>query len=315
MPQKRACPYCNDANGKVIRFSNFKHYWHRCTACGTMWRENKTSYPLTSFLHFIEKVPLASKIGRRLFPSYLTRQNAEEDAYQNYGKLFHMIIDGVQGNEMFEVKKQRYLSEASDFLGLMEKNGLNISSKKVLDISGGPGTFAYFIKPDVGSIVVTEYGENSVNAMAEYLNGIKVIHADINEKWPDAGVFDIVLYRSCLYFCNNFDEHLRDINHYLQPNGIVYICTTAPSLGNSLRWQYEDYTHNVFYSRKVVEEILERNNFTILEKGYTDFYPNFLRHYSFRDKLFHCWGIWNLLRAGAPKNLDARAHWILARKS
>ena len=125
-------------------------------------------------------------------------------------------------------------------------------------------------------------------------------------------MFDLLLYRSCLYFCNDFEKHLIDIEKYINPNGLIYICTTAPSLGNTLRWQYEDYTHNVLYSKNLVVDILKKNNFTIIDSGYTDFYPHFLDHYLLRDKVFHSWGIWNLLRKNGPRGLDARAYWILA---
>lgn len=280
-----------------------------------MWRQNKSSYPLNGLLNVIERMPVVSKIGRRILPSYLKRQNAEEEAYQTYGKLFHMILDKTPGDEMFEVKRKRYLAEASDLLALAKKHNIDVSSMKLLDISGGPGTFAHFIRPHVGNIVVTEYGEGSVNAMAKYLTGIKVIHADINDSWADRETFDMILYRSCLYFCTDFNKHLQDIKSYLNPGGWMYICTTAPSLGNSLRWQYEDYTHNVLYSQDVVANTLKKHDFTIVDKGYTGFYSNFLKHYSFRDKIFHSWGLWNVFFRGRPKALDARAHWILARKN
>lgn len=315
MAVDKACPYCNNADSRVVRYSNFKHYWFRCTACGTMWRQNKLTYPLTGFLNFVEKVPIASKIARRVFPPYLKRQDAEEEAYQTYGKLFHMILDKTPRDEMFEVKRKRYLAEASDLLALMKKHSIDVSAMNVLDISGGPGTFAHFIRPHVKNIVVTEYGEGSVNAMAGYLNGIKVIHADINDVWTHEQTFDLMLYRSCLYFCSDFQKHLQDINTRLHPGGWMYICTTEPSLGNSLRWQYEDYTHNVLYSQQVVADTLEKNNFTVVDSGNTEFYSNFLKHYSLRDRIFHSYGIWNALFSGRPKNLDARAYWILARKN
>lgn len=311
---QQPCRYCGDPHSKVTRYANFKHYWHHCSSCGTMWRVNKESYPFTGLLQAIDKIPILRKIERRLLPSYLMRQDAEEDAYQSYGVLFHRVLDSTPGDEMFEVKRKRYLSEADDFLSLMRKHKIDVHDKKLLDISGGPGTFAHFINRDVGSIAVTEYGENSVRAMREYLPGINVFHADINDKWVHDQHYDLLLYRSCLYFCNDFERHLQDISRYLNPGGFIYICTTAPSLGNSLRWQYEDYTHNVLYSQESVVNTLKRNGYDIMDTGYTDFYPHFLKHYGFRDRAFHRWGIWNRLKPGVPKSLDARAHWVLARK-
>ncbi|RYZ18792.1 MAG: hypothetical protein EOO10_25240, partial [Chitinophagaceae bacterium] len=123
-------------------------------------------------------MPVVSKIGRRILPSYLKRQNAEEEAYQTYGKLFHMILDKTPGDEMFEVKRKRYLAEASDLLALAKKHNIDVSSMKLLDISGGPGTFAHFIRPHVGNIVVTEYGEGSVNAMAKNANPANLLKSE-----------------------------------------------------------------------------------------------------------------------------------------
>lgn len=309
------CMYCNIPSAKIIRYSNFKHYWFRCVSCGTMWRKNKNKLPGERFLSVIEKIPIVSKIARRIFPSYLKRQDFEMHMYETYGKAFYRIMDATPGDEIFEVKRKRYLNEANELIQLFSKNKIDISQKVLLDVSGGPGTFAYFIKDKVGSITVTEYGHQTVAAMKEYLSGIKLMQADINEPWPGNHKYDVVLYRSCLYFCFDFRKHLKDIKKNLTPGALVYICTTAPSLGNSLRWQFEDYTHNVLYSETVVFEILKTEGFSIIENGITDFYTHFLNHYTFRDRIFHRWGIWNVFKKNAPKGLDARAFWVLAKKN
>ncbi len=309
------CRFCEDPNGRVVRYSNFKHYWYRCVSCGTMWRKGKEKLPGEKMLKLLRKTPIISKITNRLIPTYFERQGSEIEAYENYGKLFFRVLDPTPGDEMFEVKRRRYLDEASDFLQLVKRNGIDISGKSLLDISGGPGTFAHFIKTAVGKIVVSEYGAQSAEAMKKYLHGVHVLHADINEPWPEKELYDIILYRSCLYFCHDFKTHLKDIEKYLQANGLIYICTTAPTLGNSLRWQFEDYTHNVLYSKKIIEDTLVGEGFSIIESGMTDFYPHFLDHYSWKDRFFHRWGLWNIWRTNGPRGLDARAVWVLAKKA
>jgi SAM-dependent methyltransferase len=309
------CRYCEDTKSQVIRYANFKHFWHRCSACGTMWRQGKDRLPGSTFLSIIEKIPLLSKIVRKLLPEYVKRQNLEVATYENYGAAFHRIFDPSPGLEMFEVKRKRYLAEASDFLSLIIKHRLDVAEMSLLDVSGGPGTFAHFIHGSVGKVAVSEYSAETVNAMRSYLTGMRVLQADINKPWPENDTYDAILYRSCLYFCNDFKTHLKDIHQRIRPGGLIYICTTAPSLGNSLRWQYEDYTHNVLYSEKTVTDTLENEGFSILDRGTTEFYPHFLDHYDLRDRIFHSWGVWNGLRKNGPKGLDAKAFWILAKRS
>ena len=113
----------------------------------------------------------------------------------------------------------------------------------------------------------------------------------------------------------DLERHIAQIKACVRPGGHVFINTNMPTMGNMLRWQYEDYTLKILYPPTLLRSILQRQGFTVLDGGITSYYSHYLQWFSWRTAIYHLWGIWNIFRRGAPRGLDARAGWVLAVKA
>lgn len=281
-----------------------------------MRRVNKDSYPAEGLIALLEGTKIGRKVANRLFPDFMRRRGLEDNLYASYGPAFRSIFGDTPIDHPFlAMKRRRYLGEADEIISLFAGHGIDLADKTVLDVSGGPGSFAHIIKDKVKEVVVTEYDASSVEDMRLLLSGVRVFTADLNAPWPDKQVFDVVLYRSCVYFCHDFASHIADIAQMVAKGGYVFVCTNRPTLGNALRWQYEDYTHNVLYSSAVLRKSFEDSGFSVVDSWLSDFYQTYLDYYSANERFYHLFGIWNLLKPGAPRQLDARSNCVLARKT
>lgn len=311
-----ACPYCASSAAERPVFLTFKHQWVRCTACGTMQRENRDVYPAQGLIAFLSKSGMGKRLADRLFKPFMRRRDREVVGYSNYGEEYDWVFgSGVDTDPFRAMKRVRYRREADEIVELFAGQGVDLATKSVLDVSGGPGSFARLIKDKVAKITVTEYDQSSVTGMLARVADVRMFQADLNEDWTDDETFDVILYRSCVYFCTDIEKHISQIWTRVRPGGFVFINTNMPSMGNMLRWQYEDYTLRVLYAPTVLQKILERQGFETVSRGVTPYYWHYLQWFSWRTAIYHLWGIWNVLRPGAPPGLDARAGWILARKS
>lgn len=245
----------------------------------------------------------------------MRRSKAETTCYANYGSYFKWILDPNTKAEGFvQKKREAYFSEVNNIRSWLGKNGVDLKSNSVLDMSGGPGTFTHLLNGEFGKMTVTEYERETVSAMKEFLNGVRVFRADLNDDWVDDEVFSLVLYRACIVFCRDFQKHFEQMKDRIADNGYVYIQSALPSLGNTLRYQYEDYTYNVLYSEDYVRGVLEESGFEVVDSTRTEEYRCFLRYFSTREALPLLWGLWNAVLPGKPRDLSARAFWLLARK-
>jgi SAM-dependent methyltransferase len=310
------CLYCGAPPSERRTIANFKHYWHRCVVCGNMHRENKAQYPADRLIGFLSASRLGRKIANRLFPAFMRRSDSEAQAYASYGEAYHWVFRTERiDNRFVAMKRDRYLSEHNEVIDLFKSNGISLGDKSVLDVSGGPGSFAHLIAPYVKEIAVSEYDATTVAAMQEILGDeARVFQADLNDTWRDRQNFDVALYRSCVYFCHDFDAHLAQFKHHVTDGGYVYIQSNLPTLGNCLRWQYEDYTHNVFYHPKSIQTMLMRNGFSVVSSGINPSYSHYLEWFTVGESIPLLWGLWNIALPWAPRGLNARSSWVLARK-
>lgn len=309
-----SCRYCLTDGAPTTRVSNYKHVWTVYRCCGTMARQNKDRYPADPLIAQLARWRLGAKVANRLFPPFMRRENREAGLYAAYGRAFDHVFGPPIDHAFLDMKRRRYLGEADEIIALFRASGIDIRDKSVLDVSGGPGSFAHLIRDAVAKVSVTEYDEASVRSMQEKLPGTRVFQADVNGAWTDTELFDVWLYRSCIYFCFDLRAHLAEVRDHVTAGGYVFISTNTPTLGNALRWQYEDYTHNVFYHPETVTSALEANGFSIVASGLTSFYRHFLDWYTPQERLYYRWGLWHLLNPRGPRGTDARSGWVLARK-
>lgn len=245
----------------------------------------------------------------------MRRGKLEAAAYASYGEYFKWILDPQAKAEGFvAVKRLAYHKEPDGIRSLFARHDISLRDKSILDVSGGPGTFAHFMKNEVGSISVSEYDPTTVAAMQELLPGVRVFQADLNDRWTDRESFDVALYRSCIVFCRDLPGHLDQFIERLNDGGYVYIYTARPTLGNTLRWQYEDYTMSVMYDQSYVHKLVTDRGFQVIDQGVTEEYRHYLRWFTVKEALPLLWGIWNLFLPNRPRGLDAKAFWLLAKK-
>ena len=81
-----ACPYCASSAAERPVFLTFKHRWVRCTACGTMQRENRDVYPAQGLIAFLSKSAMGKGLADRLFKPFMRRRDREVVGYSNYGE-------------------------------------------------------------------------------------------------------------------------------------------------------------------------------------------------------------------------------------
>jgi SAM-dependent methyltransferase len=309
------CRFCGESRRCLTRFSSFKHDFLRCDACETISRTSKAKYPGDAILRLLSKSSPGQKVVARFLSRFSRRGTTEHDQYGKQGEYFEWIMNPeTQATGFVAVKRQAYFRQPAEVLNVFAANDVDLSSRSVLDVSGGPGTFAFLIKDRLGSLAVTEYHPGAVMGMQAYLPGVRVFQADLNDEWQDEETFDVVLYRSVVVFASDFRKHFRGLARKVAPGGLVYIYSALPTLGNALRWQYEDYTFNVLYSPSVISAVLAENGFRQVDYGESSEYRHFLRFFTPSEAAVHLYGVWNRLMPGGPRDFSARAFWILARK-
>ncbi|MDB5222996.1 MAG: hypothetical protein JWN83_1663 [Chitinophagaceae bacterium] len=231
--QPLPCTYCNTENTTTV--NSYKHYWITCKDCGNMYRKRKERYAFDNgFFRFIfNKFP---SLKFYLFPVKEIISN-ESVFYDSYSKdVTSRTAKGTKWEGMYEMVNSN-----------LKEYEFDLAGKSVLDISGGPGFFAKDVLLNGAKrVVVTEYSKISADAMADYL-GIESVKYDYNTDELDScidGKFDVIFLIYSIGFCNNLDKLVKSINSISNPGAIVYITYSPPTLGLSMRWQFDEYTYN-----------------------------------------------------------------------
>ncbi|HEX6222781.1 MAG TPA: hypothetical protein VFZ52_00125, partial [Chryseolinea sp.] len=157
------CPSCK--NNKFYVVDTYKHLWLTCKDCGTVVRERKEKYAYDTPLHrfFINNFILGRPFRANLLPQPAVRQD-ERHFYDYYNDVARK---GEKGTK-WETANNRIVTN-------LEKFGIDVKDKKILDISGGPGFLTKRLKPLASRVVVTEFSTDAVNGMNKALDieGVK----------------------------------------------------------------------------------------------------------------------------------------------
>jgi len=240
------CPVCESQS--IIQFNSYKHKCNACTDCNSVYHEKKSGrYLLEWFLpvHILSKIlPRAAVL-----------------------RLFHAPSEGFPPSEFYDgyTDKSLYqnpvkLSQVDQLLDVFDVNNIAIDNCEILDISGGPGIVAAGLKDKCRRMVVTEYSQASVDAMAHNLgvNAVKFDYLDDNLEDVVEGKFNIVLVRSSIIFCNDLEKLLQSISKVIHPDGYILIQTIVPTLGEVFWWQQMEYKFPIIYSQMAIERSLYR---------------------------------------------------------
>jgi SAM-dependent methyltransferase len=122
---------------------------------------------------------------------------------------------------------------------------------------------------------VTEFSNEAVSAMREGL-GVQAIKFDYNSDDLTQCVdkeFDVILIEYSLNFCNDLERFAREAFQVVRPGGIIYATIVSPTLGTSLRWEFDEYTYNNLYVPESVALAFRRAGFVEVERGADGEYP------------------------------------------
>ncbi len=106
-----------------------------------------------------------------------------------------------------------------------------VKDKSILDLGCGAGDMdKYFVEKGAKYVLATDISENMIN-VANAINGhekisYKVLKMEDIENIQEK--FDIVYSSLAFHYIEDFNKLLSDINHLLNPNGILIFSTESP---------------------------------------------------------------------------------------
>ena len=253
------CRVCGSVS--VVRFNSYKHYCYACYDCNSVFHTKKTGRYLLEYLFFPRWL-------RGLIPRAA------------YLRLFHAPNEKVDRTSFYDVYEKEALtpdpiriSQARQLIDQLEINGITLLDKKILDISGGPGLVARELEARGAKVTLTEFSEVAVRGMARSL-GLDCLKFDYATDCLGAAVqgrlFDIIMIRSSLIFCDDIDRLLASLNRLLKPDGYVLIETIVPSLDEVFWWQQMEFKFPIIYSQEAIEKYFYKHGF-LLRYGYREY--------------------------------------------
>jgi 2-polyprenyl-3-methyl-5-hydroxy-6-metoxy-1,4-benzoquinol methylase len=252
------CPVCGSTEN--IRFNSYKHHCYACYDCNSVFHVKKEG---KYFLEYFFPLKILEKIIPR----------------QAYLRLFHAPVGGGMRQAFYDVYAAESLtsdefraSQLNQLLDQLGLNGIDVTGKKILDISGGPGIVAKGLAALCRRVVVTELSAEAVSAMNKNL-GVEAIKFDyLEDRLEDliSCEFDVILIRSSLIFCGDIEKLLTSISNILAPGGVVLVETIIPSLGEVFWWQQMEYKFPIIYSQESIEKNFYKFGFNLIY-GYREY--------------------------------------------
>jgi SAM-dependent methyltransferase len=209
MKNSKNCRVCNSPRITVL--NTYKHYASVCSDCHCVSHEKKQKY----FIEYFVPRPIAKKIlpTKAFLRLYSDRGDFKADEFYDSRAFESTDTTAWRSSEVLQVKDQ------------LELAGINIQNKRILDISGGPGTVGLFLKEQGANVTVTEFSTSTVKMMREQydLDAVNFDYTkdDISSIFNDK--FDIIMIRSSIIFCPNLDLLVGQLKKILKLNGIIFL--------------------------------------------------------------------------------------------
>lgn len=255
MDKKFTCKICGCQTKTVI--DSYKHCWIQCNDCNNVFRTRKNKYLIENLFPIV----LAKRMLKKLIIDQLyPMQDVIEDEKIFYNYYYEL--------SKVPIEKTKYDSLPAKFDSIFKKYNIDLSGKKVLDISGGPGYLSKYLKDKCKKIMVTEFSEYAVKGMTQHL-GIEAVKFDYNKDKIDEVIkerFDIILIEYSINFCNDLDDFVRRLDKISAPGVFIYVSFVPPTLGCCLRWQHDEYTYNILYHPESMLRIFIQNGFSIQDR-------------------------------------------------
>lgn len=241
------CEICGKA-GSVRVVDTYKSTWYDCSACGCSSRSQKTRYPYEgiagALLGVLGGVPKVNG-----FLKSLARKEQGVDFYRYYSEQLTSPDRGPWAGQSDMVSAE------------LKREGLLDSwkSKRVLEISGEPGYFAYDLSQAGADVLVSAFADEVSRAMTDHLK-LKTFNFDFNADDISAKVaahggqepYDFIFIRFAIGFCVDLPALMRKLAPLLRDGGLLYISFSPASRTVMLRWMFDDYT----YLRQYTEDFL-----------------------------------------------------------
>lgn len=229
------CPSCNSDD--LCSVATYKRKWWLCKNCGTGFSEENSRYNL-SFLP-IKDYQKAKALS-------------DENIYDYFIDSVHIDWAKREGKEFI-----------TDYL---EPTQLNVSEKRLLDISGGNGHFIKQIEALGAKVSLTEFNQKTVD-YAQKVHGFDVFEYDLNKddlSKKVKGEFDIIFARACIMFAKELPNFVDTLRRVLSKGGSVLINhSVEPTLGVMLRTQLDGFSYFVLRQPKTIIDTFEANGFKL----------------------------------------------------
>lgn len=251
------CKYCSSKN--ITKLNTYKHYAIVCSDCSNVSHIKKEKY----LFEYLFPRALAKKIlpHKAFLRLYSDQNDFEASEFYDVGSFDLMDQTDWRKSELQQVLDQLKLID------------FDPKDKKILDVSGGPGLVGKELKNMGANVVVTEYAQSLVDSMTSNLdiNAFKFDYLnDSLTKAADADTFDMIMVRSSIIFCPNLDEFIEDLEKLLKPDGVIFIESILPTMGEIFWWQQLEYKFPFIYSQETIETCFHKNGFQ-LKHGYRDY--------------------------------------------
>ena len=289
------CQVCG--NKKTISVNTYKHKWLYCNLCGSASRQRKKRY-LFSFTprFFLKLIPKLK----------LLVENPE--VIDDNSKIYdYMATEN-------HIKRHQVMKVFENFMdGMIRKYKINIDGKRILDISGGNGSFIKQFEKYGAVVAMTEYNENSVDYAKNNFH-IEAVKFNFNKDSINdlfKRVFDLIFLRAAIMFCSDLNKFLIGLKRIIHGHTLIIVYDSiSPSLGTFLRWQIDDYTYLVLYKPETLIKIFEGQGFELISHD-TGIPYHFNEGYGIKMRLFnYLYGIVACLRSPDRDRRQKSSHFI-----
>ena len=243
----------------MIKLDSYKSKWI-IDEYGNYTRIQKKIYLFEIFsfllkpLSFIKKVKILSEI--------IGKKKQGVDFYENYSS----IIKNFFQNDI----RLGYETEFQDVMNHIDLIGINeFKNKKILDVSGEPGFFAYDLSKE-NEVILTSFNHNVTKTSSEHYKSLSCITYDFNsgkklsELMNTFGKIDFVFLRYCIGFCLKIDSLFNELSEITKKGSILYITYSRPSRGVVARWMFDDYVYLKLYDIQYLIKEAHKQGFKLI---------------------------------------------------
>jgi 2-polyprenyl-3-methyl-5-hydroxy-6-metoxy-1,4-benzoquinol methylase len=272
------CANCDSS--EVYKANSYKHYCLICRDCSNVTHVKKSS---KLFLEYF----LPRKIFRKILPQKAFMRLFSDRGDFKYDTFYDAFVEETNN------ASDKRLSDIDQVLDTLNYFDFDLTEKKILDISGGPGFVPGHLNTLSFECCTTEHSQLAASAISEHF-GIRAKRFDYNKNNISdifSEKFDLIMIRSSVIFCENVDDLLRNCSKILNQEGCILIESIVPSLGEVLWWQTLEYKFPRIHTQETLEKYFYKNKFNFVGgfREYGDYVAVKNRSYPELSKRLFVW--------------------------